>query len=251
MPPDTEIRERNHPTRRAHRLVFAAGLLLTAAWTSPAPDVVLYSTPALAAPLRDLADSFTSRGHATVHIFVASPDGLAGLLAHRARADLVVADQATFARLAAAKLIRPETIVALGSDPFVLVASDRAVLPPGADAAQLTATRPTVLPDPTTAASFDGRAVLKTSVPAKPATIGVADTPAVIAAIRNNPALLGLVNRSEARAPGIAIAAPLAAPPAAMQAALVAAGQSAQAASLLAFIAAPDGARVLHAGGLQ
>ena len=205
----------------------------------------------MAAPLRQVARRFTAGAHAAVHIFVAPPDGLIGLLAHRARADLVVADQATMARLADRRLVWRDTMVALGQDAFVLVASRRAALSPVADAARLAATRATVLPDPTTAASFDGRAMLRAAVPTPSATIGVADTADVIAAVRDDPRLLGLVNRSEADVPGVGVVAALATPPAAIAAALVTNGQSGQAAPLLAFIAAPSGAAILHAGGLQ
>jgi len=213
------------------------------AWNSPAPDVVLYCTPALEAPLADVARRYTAASGIEVHLFTAPPDGLFGLIKHRARADVVVADTPTLEALAAASLLRAGSSAALGRDPFVLIA--RAGEAPAAPSA-------TVLPDPTTAASFDGRAVLQTATPpVSPARIiGVSDTPEVAAMVRNG-GFLGLVHATEAHAPGLRLAEAVGAPPTPMSGALVANGQSANAAALLAFIASDQGAAVLRAAGME
>ncbi|MGL1553586.1 hypothetical protein ACSTHM_23415, partial [Vibrio parahaemolyticus] len=77
-----------------------------------------------------------------------SPSGVSGLVRHRARADVVLADAATIDGLIASHLVRPETRVAFGADPFILArdAGSSAQLP------QATI----LIPDPTDAASFDG-----------------------------------------------------------------------------------------------
>jgi hypothetical protein len=134
-------------------------------------------------------------------------------------------------------------VAALGGDPFVLIVRD------GPAPAASTAT---VLPDPTTAASFDGRAVLQAATPqVLPARIiGVSDTPEVTAMVRND-RILGLVHATEAHAPGLHVAEAVGAPPTPISGALVANGQSANAAALLAFIGSAQGAAVLRAAGME
>ncbi len=214
---------------------------------------MLYCTPALLAPLQQIAARFTAHSQVRVHLFVASPDGLLGLIRHRARDDLVVADAATLTLLADRHLVRADSLVALGTDPFVLIARRDANLRTGETASGLAASHPIVLPDPTTAASFDGAAILRAALPAlpNPPTIGVADTPTVIARVRQDPGVIGLVNRSEADGPGIEAEADLAAPPTPIEAGLVTAGQSADAPALLAFLAGPSGQAILRAAGLR
>jgi ABC-type molybdate transport system substrate-binding protein len=214
------------------------------AWNSPAPDVVLYCTPALEAPLREVARRYTAASHVEVHMFVAPPDGLTGLTKHRARADVVAADTPTVAALASGGVVRGETVASLGLDPFVLIAEQGAA--PGAPGA-------TVLPDQTTAASFDGRAVLQAAVPPLPPAkiIGVSDTPEVSAMVRTDAGLLGLVHATEAHAPGLRVAAVVPVPPTPMSVGLVSLGQSANAGALLAFIVGAEGAAVLHAAGME
>jgi ABC-type molybdate transport system substrate-binding protein len=227
-------------------LTFAA-LLVGAgdarAWNSPAPDVVLYCTAALEAPLSEVARRYGAASHVEVHMFVAPPDGLIGLIKHRARADVVVADTPTLASLAASGLVRVGSVAALGRDPFVLIAA----------AASSGETAATVLPDPTTAASFDGRAVLQAAMPpVSPArVIGVSDTPEVAAMVRGDAGLAGLVHATEAHAAGLRVAAPVPAPPTPMSGGLVVNGQSANAAALLDFISGPEGTAVLHAAGME
>jgi hypothetical protein len=84
-----------------------------------------------------------------------------------------------------------------------------------------------------------------------PHVIGVSDTPSVIARVRGDGAVIGLVHRTEAVAPGIAEEAVLAAAPTPVSGALVTNGQSANAARLLAYIAGPDGEAVLRKAGLE
>ncbi len=225
-------------------LVLMAGAGRVMAWNSPAPDVVLYTTPALEVPLRDVAGRYTAASHIEVHLFIAPPDGLIGLIKHRARADVVVADAPTLDALASGRLVRRESLAELGRDPFVLIAAA------GASAGEAGAT---VLPDPTTAASFDGRAVLAAATPPmSPArVIGVSDTPEVAAMVRGDATLLGLVHATEAGAAGLRVAGAVAAPPTPMSGGLVVNGQSANAGALLAFIAGPEGARVLRAAGME
>lgn len=220
-----------------------AGAPNAMAWNSPAPDVVLYCTPALAPPLAEIARRYTAASHVEVHIFLAPPDGLIGLIKHRARADVAVADTPTLDALAAGGLVRRDSVAPLGRDPFVLIARDGAVPPPASA---------TALPDPTTAASFDGRAVLLTATPpVSPArVIGVSDTPDVAAAVRSD-GILGLVHVTEAHAPGLRVAATLNAPPTPMSGGLVINGQSANAAAFLTFIAGPEGAAILRAAGME
>ncbi len=233
------------------RVCLTLLLLMTAGWTSPAPDVVLYCPPALADALRQVADRYMAASHVPVHIFVAPPDGLRGLIAHRARADVLVADAATVAALASQHLVRPETVIRLGQDPYVLIGKIGAF--PPQPAPNLVSAHVTVVPDPTTAASFDGAAILRASLPAgaSPREIGVSDTPTVIDMVRANGTLLGLVNRTEAHGSGIAEAASLPAPPTPISAALVTQGQSGNEAALLAFIAGPIGTTILRNAGLE
>jgi len=239
------------------RRILCLALMLSGgrafAWNSPAPDVVLYCPPALQNALHRVADGYTAASGVNVHVFVAPPDGLKGLIAHRARDDVVVADSATIAALAARNQVQPESVVRLGKDPFVLIRNDRAALPPGAGVAQLVATYPTVLPDPTTAASFDGAAVLRADGRAASPVqeIGVSDTPTVIARVREETGLLGLVHQTEASGPGIAKAATLAVAATEVSAGLVTNGQSANAATFLGYLAGPKGAAVLHAFELE
>jgi ABC-type molybdate transport system substrate-binding protein len=229
-------------------VVLLAGPCAAAPWFSPAPDVVVYCTPALEAPLRAVAARWTALHGVAVHLFAGSPDGLTGLIQHRARADIVVADAPAVQAMAGRKLVRAGTVVALGFDPYVLVRPADAQ-----PAAMLVATRPVVLTDATTAASFDGAAVLQAALPGShPArVIGVADTPSVIATLRGDGDVLGVVQQTEARAPGIGLVATLAGPPAPMAAALVTQGQSRDAAGLLDFIAGPDGRAMLDAAGME
>jgi ABC-type molybdate transport system substrate-binding protein len=241
-----------------YRLILCTALLAgnggaAFAWNSPAPDVVLYCSPALDDALHKVADDFRAATGVEVHIFVAPPDGLIGLIKHRARDDVVVADTATIASLAAAGAVRPESVVKLGQDPFVLIAKAGAAVPRNAGVKQLVTAYPTVLPDPTTAASFDGAAVLQQDMQGAPAphVIGVSDTPSVIARVRGDGTVIGLVHRTEAVAPGIAEEAVLAAAPTPVSGALVTNGQSANAARLLAYIAGPDGEAVLRKAGLE
>ena len=234
-------------------LTLLAGVRPAAAWNSPAPDVVLYSTPAMENTLRALSQRYTADTHIEVHLFLAPPDGLVGLIKHRARADVVVADAPTLETLAAADLIHRNSVVTLGNDPFVLVAKAGADLPAGAGAAQLVAAYTTVLPDPTTAATFDGAAVLHAALPAvsTPATVGVSDTPVVLANVRADGKLLGLVHQTEAASSGVTQVAKLAATPTVTEGALVTNGQSANAAAFLAFIDGPAGLAGLRSAGLE
>ena len=243
------------PLRATTLVVFVllAGARPAAAWDSPAPDVVLYCTPALASVLGTVAHQYTAETGVKVHIFLAPPDGLIGLIKHRARDDVVVADTPTLQALADEKLLRAGSIVALGNDPFVLIAKASEPPPAGTDAAALAAARPIVLPDPTTAATFDGAAVLHAALPGTtmPPPIGVSDTPEVIDAIREDGHSIGLVHRTEAGAPGLTILATLATPPTPTAGALVANGQSANAAALLQFIAGPKGHASLRSAGME
>ena len=241
-------------------LALAIGLLAllaaprpASAWNSPAPDVVLYCTPAMVDTLRALSQRYIADTHVEVHIFVAPPDGLIGLIKHRARDDVVVADSATLETLAAGAFIRRETIVTFGRDPYVLVAKSGLVLLAGADAAQLVAGRATVLPDPTTAATFDGASVLHEALPwvEAPASIGVSDTPAVLVRVRGDDQLLGLVHQTEAGSPGVMQVAKLAAAPTIIEGALVTMGQSANSAGFLAFLGAPASLDKLRSAGLE
>lgn len=233
-------------------LMSVAGVGGAAAWTSPAPDVVLYCTPALEGALGEVADKYTASSHVAVHVFVAPPDGLLGLLKHRARDDVVVADDATIQRLAADGLVRAGTPVQLGKDPYVLIGNDDATLPDGDGAAALLAAHATVLPDPTTASSFDGAAVLHAAVPgAAYRTIGVADTWTVVARVRDDRDLLGLVQRTESGGAHVRKIADLQAAPMAMAGALVTQGQSGNAAAFLAFVAGADGKAILLKAGLE
>jgi ABC-type molybdate transport system substrate-binding protein len=175
------------------------------------------------------------------------------LIKHRARADVVLADAATIAALARDTLIRPESVVSLGRDPYVLVVNSGTAAVMAQSAAGILATHEVVVPDPTTAASFDGAAVLQAAFPSGVALrlIGVAETGAVVAAVSRDRAVAGLVYRSEAGAPGISMVAALPLPAIAMSGALVINGQSAQAPALLAFINTPAGAAILRDGGLE
>jgi ABC-type molybdate transport system substrate-binding protein len=234
-------------------LLWCAGCLIggtafsvsAAAWTSPAPDVVLYCTPALDRALHQVAAQFSTRSGVRVHIFVASPDGLVGLLQHRARADLVAADAATLQLLVVSKLVTPDSVVTLGSDRFVLIAKA------GGGTSQTLAGRPTVVTDPTSAAEFDGAAVLAQALLPAAGVVGVADTPTVIATVRAGNGLVGLVHQTQSGAPGIALAAVLPVAPTPIEAGRVVNGQSGRAGDLLAFIAGAEGLAALAHAGLE
>ncbi len=234
-------------------VLWAAAAPCAGAWDSPVPDVVLYCTPAMQAALRDVAGHYTARSGIEVHVFVAPPDGLIGLIKHRARDDVVVGDTPTLQLLLAGGFLRQGSMVALGQDPYVLVTSGETAATPAGTAAQLLVSHMTVLPDPTTAASFDGRAILHAADPSSPSTsvIGVADTTTVIATVLGDRHLLGLVNATEVGASGLMKAATLRAPPASISGALVTNGQSAKAGDLLAFIQGPEGRATLQAAGLE
>lgn len=220
------------------------------AWVSPAPDVVLYCSPAMQTVLQRVADKYTAATGVPVHLFIAPPDGLLGLLRHRARADVVVADAPTIATLAAGKVVQPESLVALGNDPFVLIGKTGSV--EKASAMQLIASHKTVLPDATTAGSFDGVTVLHAALPdaAAPSTIGVADTPDVISIVGHDAAVIGLVHRTEVAGTRVHEVADLPIAPTPTSGALVTLGQSGNAAPLLAFIAGPEGTAILHQAGI-
>jgi ABC-type molybdate transport system substrate-binding protein len=233
-------------------------LLLTSAhsafaWVSPAPDVVLYCTPALDTALHDIAGSFRAATGVEVHVFVSPPDGLLGLIKHRARDDVVIADAPTIATLASTRAVRPESVIALGKNPFVLIRKQGAADPAATGLAHLVATYPTILPDPTTAASFDGDAVLHqdAEVHAPVKEIGVSDTPTVLARVREDGNLLGLVHQTEATQPGITKAATLQVAPTFMSGALVTNGQSGNAERFLAYIAGAPGQATLRKAGLE
>jgi len=238
-------------------VVFASSALGTAAlaWTSPAPDVVVYCTASLEAPLRRVAERFTAAGRSPVHIFVSSPDGIIGLIKHRARADVVVADAATVHALAAAGEVRPNSVTAIGHDPYVLIGQSAIAAPLAADLRPLVTTHDIAIPDSTTAAGFDGQAVLHEAAPGEypPRITGFADTPDIIEAVRNTTNLVGLVHQTEAIAQtgGLHLVARLDVPPEPIAGGLVTLGQSANAAALLAFMAGPEGQATLHQAGLE
>ena len=242
--------------RAVVRALWCCAMLVTCAggawaWTAPVPDVVLYCTPQMTRPMSQVAQLYTAQSRVEVHIFAAPPDGIRGLLKHRARDDVVVADQTTIRALAADQSIGP--VIELGTDRYVLIGRAGAARSIQASAGQLVAARRTVLPDPTTAASFDGAAVLRAAFPAAAASafVGVADTPTVIDAVRRNADLLGLVTQTEASSPGIEQLAILDVPPSTIGAGLVAEGQSANAASFLAFVASRAGHEALRSAGLE
>ena len=214
---------------------------------------MLYCTPALATPLRAIAQEFRAKNDIEVHIFIGSSDGQVGLIRHRARADVVIADTPTIALLKTEGFVRPETVVALGENPYILVSQSDAAIPPGQTPAQLVAQHAVVLPDATTASTIDGAQVLHAALQTDtaPHVVGVADTSTVIALVKGDRTLLGLVNKTQAGAPGVHEVAQLSTPAVPNSGALVVNGQSRNAAGLLAFIAGPDGRAVLKSAGLE
>ena len=155
-----------------------------AAWVSPAPDVVLYCPAALEGALDQVAARYTSATHVPVHVFTGTAYRLQGLLKHRARADVVVADARAVQDWAAGGLVRADTVTRVGRNAYVLVARSDADWP-HADAATLLTDHAAVLTDPTTAAEFDGAAILHAAVPQNAArSIGVADTTTVLERVR-------------------------------------------------------------------
>jgi ABC-type molybdate transport system substrate-binding protein len=227
------------------RVVF--GLLLAFggsgpawAWTSPAPDVVVYCLPSLAPVITRLGAQFRHEGGAEVHVFV-GPDGrLFGLIAHRARADVVVGGDALMQTLRTHKLLKPPAPVMLGLDPYVVVAK------PGlaAGSAQaLVAAHRTVVTDPTAAAGFDGVALLRRidqGAAAQARPIGVENAQRVVATVAQGADLVGIARASDAAASAglVRVAAVVDAPPLRVEAALTENGQSGNSAAFLAFIAA-------------
>jgi ABC-type molybdate transport system substrate-binding protein len=220
------------------------------AWTSPAPDVVVYCLPSLAPVIVRLGRQFRHEGGAEVHVFV-GPDGrLFGLIAHRARADVVVGGDALMQRLQARKLLKPAAPVMLGLDPFVVVANPG--LASGSAQALVSAHR-VVVTDPTTAAGFDGVALLRRidQGAAAASPIGVENAQRVVSTVAQGADLVGIARASDAAATNglVHVAAMVDAPPLRVEAALTANGQSANSAPFLAFIAAARPA--WHAAGLE
>ena len=220
------------------------------AWDSPAPDVVLYCLPTLKTQCAALAAAFRSASGVEVHLFLAPPAGLAGLFLHRARADVVVADTPTLQSLAAAHLVNTGTITALGTDAYVLAGQDAANK---ADLAALLAAHPVILTDPTTAASFDGHAILTAALGqiTPPKEIGAPDTPYVLADLHSDDSAIALVTNTDARGAKIPVLAKLDVPPMPISGAIVTLRQSVNSPHLLAFIAGPQGAAIRRAGGLE
>jgi ABC-type molybdate transport system substrate-binding protein len=222
-----------------------------AAWVSPAPDVVLYCPAALEGALDQVAARYTSATHVPVHVFTGTAYRLQGLLKHRARADVVVADARAVQDWAAGGLVRADTVTPVGRNAYVLVARSDADWP-HAVAATLLTDHAAVLTDPTTAAEFDGAAILHAAVPQNTArSIGVADTTTVLERVRADGALLGVVQQTEAATPLIHTVAVLSAPPEPLAGAIVTQGQSGSAPALLSFITGPDGQAILRQAGLE
>jgi Bacterial extracellular solute-binding protein len=222
------------------------------AWDSPAPDVVLYCLPTLQAPCARLAAAYRSANDIDVHLFTAPPAGLIGLLQHRARADVVVADTPTLQTLAAAHLVNADTMVPLGGDPFIL-AGRPAPGDASHDVATLAASHTVILTDPTTAASFDGHAILSAALGQHPAPqqAGVPDTPYVLAGLRDDGDAIGLVTRTDTHGAGIFELARLNVPPMQISGAVVTLRQSVNSPQILAFIAGPQGAAIRGDSGLD
>ena len=212
---------------------------------------MLYCPAALEGALGQVAGRYTSATHVPVHIFTGTAYRLQGLLKHRARADVVVADARSVHDWAAGQLVQAETVKPVGRNAYVLVARSDATWE-HADAATLLAGHAAVLTDPTTAAEFDGAAILHASVPqAAVRSVGVVDTTTVLARLRADGALLGVVQQTEATAPLIHTVAALPAPPEELAGAIVTQGQSGNGKALLSFITGPDGQAILRQAGLE
>ena len=220
-------------------------------WSGRGLDVVLYCPAALEDALGQVAARYTADTHVPVHIFTGPPYRVRGLLVHRARADVVVADARAVQDWAAGRLVRAETVTQVGRNPYVLVARSDAAWP-RTDAATLLTGHETVLTDPTTAAEFDGAAIVHASVPqGVTRSIGVADTTTVLARVRQDGALLGVVQQTQAAAPLIHKVSDLSAPAEVLAGAIVTQGQSGNGAALLQFIAGQDGQAILRQAGLE
>ena len=221
------------------------------AWESPAPDVVIYCTPGLLPPVAAIGKRFEHQTGIPVHFFVSPPAGLSGLIVHRARADVLVADGGTVGALAQSGALRAASVVQLGQDPFVL--AGRAGGAGAAPFDQALAHHRVAVPDATSAASFDGAALLRVAAPSFDAgsIIGVADTPDVAAEIRSDASVVGVLEATAAHQPGLAALATLPVPAEPVAAALVTNGQSHNAAALLAAFATPEGRAVLQAYGME
>ncbi len=240
-------------TRRTTMLLpLAAGL--TGGWTSPAPDVVLYVLPELRGAANRLGSGFHASEGVPVHVFAAPPLGLMGLIRHRARDDVVVADAPTVQALAAAGLVLPASVTLLGADPYVLI-GPREMAPLGA-AAALTRYR-VVVTDPTSAASFDGQALLRViagTTPLSAAPIGVATIPELVTMVGRERDLIGLARTSAvfgARSVRVIATIPASTtPPVTIAGGLTKNGQSGKAAAFLRYTAG-GGLRVLKQAGLE
>ncbi len=230
---------------RAARL---APLILLAGWTSPAPDLVIYCPPTLVHALTQTAALYRADRHVPVRIFAGPPAAIEGLIAHMARADIAIADTPTIDALAAAHLVFPARLD-LGADPFVLAAPAQTApdaLP------HLLASQTIVVSDPTSAASFDGRALLARLTPTPPQTLGAADTPQIAYAVEHAPNRLGLLPLTSVRATTLlTVAATLPLPPAQIQAAATTHGQSPSTADFLAFLQTQAARSALHDAGLE
>jgi ABC-type molybdate transport system substrate-binding protein len=252
--PMQQLKPRTGPRRRHHRRPrhLCAGLvpvlLLLPAWTSPAPDLVVYCTPTLADALTQAGRRYTAARHIPVRIFAAAPAGIEGLIAHMARADIAVADSPTLDVLAAAQLIAP-TRLDLGADPYVLAAPAAATPGP---LPHLLVSQTIVVTDPTSAASFDGQALLAGLSPHPTHSIGAADTPEIVYAVEHTPNRLGLLPLTSVRATNLlTVAAALPFAPMPIQAAATTHGQSPSTAGFLAFLQSPAAQSVLREAGLE
>ncbi len=223
------------------------------AWESPAPDVVVYCPPSLEPVIRPLGDQFLATKGVKIHIFLASPTGLIGLLKHRARDDVVFADAATLATMATAGLVKSDSVTLLGLDPFAVVSQGGVAVPPSATLETIADAHPIVVTDPTDAASFNGVRVLSLALSGSQPTrfMGVANTPTVLDRVRANSNFFGLVYQTEANAPGVRQVLRLDMPPTQMSGALVILGQSANAAAFLTFATGAPGAAARKAAGLE
>ena len=237
--------------RAALMLPMAAGL--AGGWVSPAPDVVLYTLPELRAVGAALGRRFAARRGIAVHGFAAPPLGLMGLIRHRARDDVVMADEATLQALVTSELVLADSVTTLGRDPYVLIGPTGMA---SLTVAEALAKYQVVVTDPTSAASFDGRGLLAVVAGRAPvaAPVGVATLPELRAAVAKGGERVGLTRASAAfGARGVRVVAEIPAdlvPPVAISGGLTRNGQSDEAKAFLRF-AGGEARGVWRAAGME
>ena len=242
-------------------LLGAGGLASTLAAPSAraeftyAPDIVLFCSPTLAAPLRAAGDTFQSQSGVPVHI-LAPPDRISAAQLERGeRNDICILLAPVAAHLAQAGLVDLQP--AIGTWRNRLVIARLGAGPAPIDAVGLLASDSTArlgVVDPSDNAVTDTAALLARLGVATSRLEGAVDTPDVAFQLAHRAVDLGLVFATDATAGPFTIAATIpdeAYPPVRYAAVLNRHVLSRNAAAFLAFLATPPARAPLTRSGLE